>query len=162
MKTKLELEDVNLMTLAAQYSDEDKAIKLLEEMRWPNGVVCPHCKSVGEAYKLTPKTASASPGRKGLYSCGVCRKQFTVKVGTIFEDSHLPVSKWLMAMFILCSSKKSVSAHQLHRMLGITYKTAWFMAHRIRYAMGSTGEKVPKLDGTVEIDETFVGGWGRR
>jgi transposase-like protein len=82
-------------------------------------------------------------------------------VGTNFEDSHIPISKWLMAMFILCSSKKSISAHQIHRMIGITYKSAWFMCHRIRYAMG-TNANSPKLSGTVEVDETFVGGKGTK
>jgi transposase-like protein len=125
-------------------------------MRWPNGAICPHCKC-DDVYKLTPKPTSKSPGRKGLYCCAACRKQFTVKVGTIFEDSHIPISKWLMAIFILCASKKSISAHQMHRMLGVTYKTAWFLCHRIRYAMGGDSND-PKLSGTVEVDETFVGG----
>lgn len=162
MKQKqLEPEDINLITLASQYSDEDKARGLLESLRWPNGPVCPHCKAVNEAYTITPKASSKSPARKGLYCCGICRKQFTVKVGTIFEDSHIPISKWLMAMFILCSSKKSISAHQIHRMIGITYKSAWFMCHRIRYAMG-TDANAPKLSGIVEVDETFVGGKGTK
>jgi transposase-like protein len=123
--------------------------------------VCPHCKNHKEKpiYALQPKATSKTPGRKGLYCCGACRKQFTVLVNTVFSDSHIPISKWLMAIFILCSSKKSVSAHQMHRMMGVTYKTAWFMCHRIRYAMGdSTG--APKLSGTVEVDETFIGGKG--
>jgi transposase-like protein len=155
-KKQLDPETLNLMTLASEYSDEDKARKLLESMRWPNGAICPHCKC-DDVYKLTPKPTSKSPGRKGLYCCAACRKQFTVKVGTIFEDSHIPISKWLMAIFLLCSSKKSISAHQMHRMLGVTYKTAWFLCHRIRYAMGGDAND-PKLSGTVEVDETFVGG----
>jgi transposase-like protein len=164
MKTesKLEPDEINLISLAQEYADEDKARTFLESLRWPNGPVCPHCKSDGKQkpiYTLTPKPTSKRPGRKGLYCCGACRKQFTVLVNTIFSDSHIPISKWLMALFILCSSKKSISAHQLHRMLGITYKTAWFMAHRIRYAMAS-GPDAPKLTGTVEVDETFIGGKG--
>src|SRR5882724_3476075 len=103
MKTmKLEPEDLNLVTLAAQYSDEGKARELLESLRWPKGATCPHCKC-DDVYKLTPKATSKSPGRKGLYCCAACRKQFTVKVGTVFEGSHIPISKSLMAMFILCS-----------------------------------------------------------
>ncbi|EEF61656.1 IS1595-like element ISVer1 family transposase [Pedosphaera parvula] len=156
---ELKPEELNLVTLAAQYSDEDKARGLLEQMRWPDGPICPHCKH-NEVYIITPKATSKSPARKGLYCCAACRKQFTVKVGTIFEGSHIPISKWLMALFIMCSSKKSISSHQLHRMLGITYKTAWFMTHRIRYAMG--GDSTKKLSGIVEVDETFVGGKGSR
>lgn len=155
-------DDLNLFTLAQEYSDADKARELLESLRWPNGPVCPHCANDGKAksiYALTPKSGSKRPARKGLYKCGACRKQFTVTVGTIFEDSHIPISKWLMAIFILCSSKKGMSAHQLHRMLKITYKTAWFMAHRIRFAMGE-GPLAELLKGTIEVDETFVGGKG--
>jgi len=96
--------------------------------------------------------------RKGVYKCKnrECRKQFTVTVGTIFEGSHIPLSTWLVATNLLCSSKKGMSAHQLHRMLGITYKTAWFMAHRIRYAMIQP-MFIEKLKGTVEVDETYIG-----
>jgi transposase-like protein len=155
MKKELFAEEITLIKLAQEYSDETKARELLESMRWPKGPVCPHCKC-DDAYTVTPKKTSKSPARAGLYSCAACRKQFTVTVGTIFEDSHLPISKWLMAMFILCSSKKSISAHQLHRMLDITYRSAWFMAHRIRYAMA--GGSIEKLTGTVEVDETYVGG----
>jgi transposase-like protein len=167
MKTKkglLSSEDLNLIKLAQEYSDNDKARELLESLRWPNGPVCPHCANDGKSksiYTLTPKPDSKRPARKGLYKCGACRKQFTVTVGTVFEDSHIPIGKWLMAIFILCSSKKGISAHQLHRMLDITYKTAWFMAHRIRFAMGE-GALAELIKGTVEIDETFVGGKGDR
>jgi len=154
-------DELNLVKLAQEYADDDKARTLLESMRWPNGPVCPHCKNDGKGKpisKLEPQPGSKAAVRKGVYFCGACRKQFTVTVGTVFEGSHIPISKWLMAMFILCSSKKSISANQLHRMLGITYKTAWFMAHRIRFAMGPDMSK--KLTGTVEVDETFVGGKG--
>lgn len=152
-------DELNLVTLAQEYSDEDKARALLESLRWPNGPICPHCQ-FNAVYTITPKPGSKT--RAGLYCCAACRKQFTVKVGTVFEDSHIPISKWLMALFIMCSSKKSISAHQLHRMLKVTYKTAWFMAHRIRYAMGPTLPVPQKLDGTVEVDETFIGGKGER
>lgn len=153
-------EELNLVTLAKQYSDEDKARELLESMLWPNGPVCPHCKNHKEKaiYRLQPKEGSKI--RKGVCKCGACRKQFTVTVGTVFEDSHIKISTWLMAIFIMCSSKKAVSSHQLHRMLGITYKTAWFMAHRIRFAFADDGKR--KLKGVVEIDETFIGGKGDR
>jgi transposase-like protein len=106
---------------------------------------------------LKAKEGSKSPVRPGVWKCGGCRKQFTVKVGTIFEDSHIPLTTWLKAIHLLCASKKGMSAHQLHRMLGVTYKSAWFMAHRIRYAM--TQEPLSsKLSGEIEIDETYVGG----
>jgi transposase-like protein len=162
MKTKeldFDSEELNLIKLAQDYADDDKARSLLESLRWPKGVVCPRCdnKDAKPFYKLEARPGSKAGARKGLYKCGACRKQFTVTVGTIFEDSHIPIGKWLMAYFILCSSKKSISAHQMHRMLGMTYKTAWFMCHRIRHAMAST-YKTPKLGGIVESDETFVGG----
>lgn len=134
---------------------EDEARKYLEKLRWYNGIFCPHCDSK-EAYKLTPKSNSKRPVRNGVYKCKSCRKQFTVTVGTIFEGSHIPLVKWLMAVHLLCASKKGISAHQLHRMLGITYKSAWFMAHRIRYAM-TQPELANKLKGIVEADETYIG-----
>lgn len=163
MKTQLDAEELNLVKLAKDYSDEDKARGLLEQMRWPNGPVCPHCKNDGKAKpisKLNAKPGSKSGVRKGVYFCGACRKQFTVKIGTIFEGSHIPISKWLMAMFIMCSAKKSISSNQLHRMLDVTYKTAWFMTHRLRFAMTPNHFAEPKLTGTVEVDETWVGGKG--
>lgn len=153
-------EELNLVTLAQQYSDEDKARELLESMLWPDGPVCPHCKNHKEKaiYRLQSKEGSKT--RKGVCKCGACRKQFTVTVGTVFEASHIKISTWLMAIFIMCSAKKAVSSHQLHRMLGVTYKTAWFMSHRIRFAFAD--DKKIKLKGVVEIDETFVGGEGDR
>jgi transposase-like protein len=165
MKTGMEplsSEELNLVTLAQKYSDNEAARQLLESMLWPNGPVCPHCKNTTEQkgiYTIKPKLTSKRPARKGLYKCAACRKQFTVKVGTIFEDSHIPFGKWLMAIFLLCSSKKGMSSHQIHRMLKVTYKTAWFMTHRIRFAMNE-GPLANLLTGTVEVDETFVGGKG--
>lgn len=146
--------------IAPHFQDADKAREFMESKRWPEGPVCPHCGLVGEAYKLTAdlenKTAKGH-GRKGLYKCAGCGEQFTVTVGTIMEGSHIPLHKWLLAFHLLCASKKGMSAHQLHRMLGVTYKSAWFMAHRIRYAM--TQEPLSsKLDGVVEIDEAYIGG----
>jgi transposase-like protein len=153
-------EELNLIKLASEYSDNDKARDLLESLRWPNGPVCPHCKSE-KNYKLTPRSSDPTKGvRKGVYKCANCRKQYTVTVGTIFEDSHIPIGKWLMAIFLVCSAKKGMSAHQLHRSLGITYKTAWFMAHRIRYVM-TEGPLAKMLEGAVEVDETYVGGKDR-
>jgi transposase-like protein len=112
---------------------------------------------MGEAYRLKPTANGKSHVRKGVWKCAGCRKEFTVTVGTIFEDSHIPLHKWLLAYHLLCASKKGMSAHQLHRMLGITYKSAWFMAHRIRYTMKQEPLS-SKLKGTVEVDETYVGG----
>src|SRR5262245_52255049 len=146
---------LNLSELAKYFSDEDAARGLLEEMRWGGNPTCPHCGGL-DAYKLTPKATSKKPGRKGLYKCKACRKQFTVTVGTVFEDSRIPISKWLLAIHLLGSSKKGMSAHQIHRNLGISYKAAWFMMHRLRYAMRS-GPLSDLMKGVVEIDETYVG-----
>src|SRR6185436_3439901 len=146
---------MNLSKLAKYFSDEDAARDLLEEMRWgKDGAVCPKCGGA-DPYRITPKPGSKT--RKGLYKCRACRKQFTVTVGTVFEDSHIPLSKWLLAIHLLASSKKGMSAHQLHRNLGVTYRSAWFIAHRLRFAMAADGA-IAKLTGTVEIDETHIGG----
>ncbi len=112
------------------FTDEDKAREWLEAHRWPNGPFCGYC---GQFDTVTPfKGKSMGPG---WYHCNSCRKKFTVRVGTLYERSHIPLHKWLLATHLLTSSKKGMSAHQLHRMLGITYKSAWFMAHRIREGM---------------------------
>src|SRR5438132_6364461 len=140
---------LNLSNLAKYFSDEDAARALLEEMRWGGNPTCPHCGGL-DPYKLTPKVESKKPGRKGLYKCKACRKQFTVTVGTVFEDSRIPISKWLLAIHLIASSKKGMSAHQIHRMLGISYKAAWFMMHRLRYAM-SVEPMAGKLRGVVEM-----------
>lgn len=145
---------LNLSTLSKLFSDEDKARELLETMRWGDGVVCPHC-DAERAYKIEPKEGSKT--RKGLWKCAICRKQFTVTVGTIFEGSRIPLSKWLMALHLICSSKKGISALQLSRNLDLTYKSAWFMAHRIRYAMSQEPLRT-KLRGVVESDEVYIGG----
>jgi transposase-like protein len=153
----------NLLHLMAEYGgegDEDRARSYLEGLRWPDGPVCPHCGTQG-AYRLTAKPESKHPVRKGVLKCRACRKQFTVRVGTTFEDSHIALSTWVIAIHLLCASKKGMSAHQLHRMLGITYKSAWFMAHRIRHAMARPPLS-GKLAGIVEADETYVGGKPRR
>jgi transposase-like protein len=163
MKAKADKDEFNLAVLAREYSNERKARALFESLRWPDGAVCPHCAKQGsecrDVYRIKPKSTSTRGARVGLWSCGACRKQFTVTVGTVLEGSHIPISKWLLAMFIMCSSKKGVSAHQMHRMLKVTYKTAWFLCHRIRFAMNE-GPLARMLTGTVEVDETFVGGKG--
>ncbi|HRT84711.1 MAG TPA: IS1595 family transposase [Bacteroidales bacterium] len=142
------------------FNDEDEARKYLERLRWPEGVVCPHCGHKGDHYELHAKKDSDKPVRRGVWKCRKCRKQFSVTVGTIFERSHIPLHKWLLATFLICSSKKGMSSHQIHRMLKVTYKTAWFMTHRIRYAMKPQAD-MPKLKGIVEADETYVGGKAR-
>jgi len=136
--------------------NEVSARAFVESILWPNGPVCPHCESK-DVYRMTPKAGSTKPGRAGLLRCRACEKQFTVTVGTIFESSHIPLHKWLMAVHFMTASKKGISAHQLHRMLGVTYKAAWFMAHRVRHAM-QDGPLAAKLRGKVEVDETYIGG----
>jgi transposase-like protein len=138
------------------FQDAEAAREHLEALRWPDGAKCPHCDSK-DCYKLTAKAGSKRPVRKGVYKCAECREQFTVTVGTIFEDSKVPLNKWLLANHLLNASKKGMSAHQLHRMLGVAYKTAWFMAHRLRYAVSEQSAS-PKLKGVIEADETYVGG----
>lgn len=148
----------NTGLLASQYQDEDAARKHIEATRWPDGPVCPHCGVINEATKLEPRENGKTHVRKGVYQCNACREQFTVTVGTIFEDSHIPLHKWLLAIHLMCSSKKGISAHQLMRNLTLgSYRTAWFMAHRIRWALTQDPIKGP-LGGIVEADETYVGG----
>jgi len=173
-KVKKPLKKEKGSILEPQFRDENAAREFLEKLRWPEGPICPHCGLIGEAYKIvvkekTPEEIEAlrkakkrvRKPRKGLYQCAGCRKQFSVTVKTIFEDSHIPLHKWLLAAHLMSSSKKGISAHQLMRNLDIRqYKSAWFMAHRIRYAM--TGELPEKMNGIVEADETFIGGRRRR
>ena len=149
---------MNLSELAKNFSTEEAAIAYLEEKLWPKGPVCPHCGVIGEAFKMQSKagTKSANKMRPGLWKCSGCRKTFRVTVGTIFEDSHIPLHKWMMAIHLMSASKKGISAHQMHRMLGLGYRAAWFMCHRIRHAM--VENHTTQLSGTVEVDETFVGG----
>lgn len=121
----------DLSLLAKQFSDETAARELLEKLRWPNGAVCPRCGG-DQPYKLTPKAAGKNPARQGLYKCRACKRQFSTTTGTIFESSHVPLSKWLMAIHLLAASKKGMSAHQLHRLIGVTYRAAWFMFLPVR------------------------------
>lgn len=139
---------------APQFTNEEAARAHLEAIRWPTGPVCPHCGSVG-FYRLDGKAH-----RPGLLKCKDCAKQYSVTVGTVFERSKIPLTKWLMAVYLLCSSKKGISSHQIHRTIGVTYKTAWFMTHRIREAMRDTSTDQLGGEGTsgiVEADETYFG-----
>jgi transposase-like protein len=172
MKKRIKKEAGSL--LEPQFVDEDAAREYLEKLRWPDGAVCTGCGVIGESYRLNRsektkeeviemirarKRIRKTP--KGVWKCRGCKKQFTVTVGTIFEDSHIPLHKWLLAIHLLTSSKKGMSAHQLMRNLDIKqYKSAWFMAHRIRYAL--TGELPEPMNGVVEADETYIGGKPRK
>ncbi len=137
------------------FQDPDKAREYLEAQVWPNGPVCPHCGVIGQHYVLSGKSA-----RPGLYKCKACREPFTVTVGTVFERSKVGLHLWLQAVHLMSASKKGISAKQLERMLGVTYKTAWFMCHRIREAMTANPTNLlggPGSSGIVEADETY---WG--
>lgn len=136
------------------FQDADKARLHLEAVRWPDGPFCPHCGETKEIGALKGKSH-----RPGLYKCYSCRDQFTVTVGTVFERSKVPLNKWLLATYLLCGSKKGISSKQLERMLGVTYKTAWFMSHRIREAFRDGKAAMMGGEGkVVEADETFIGG----
>ena len=140
-----------------QWTD-DGCRGFLERMRWPDGPKCPKC-GADQPYSITRKSPSKNAVRS-FYKCRGCKRQFTATVGTIFEDSKIPLHKWLAAIYLMCTSKKGISAHQLHRMLGITYKSAWFMCHRIREATKRDG--FPQLAGVVEADETYMGARTKR
>ncbi len=136
-----------------EFHNEEAAYAYVEARIWPTGPVCPHCGGVERISKMGGKST-----RIGAYKCYQCRKPFTVKIGTIFEASHVPMNLWLQAIYLMCASKKGISSNQLHRTLGVTLKTAWFMSHRIREAMRS-GNLAPMggNGGIVEIDETYIG-----
>ena len=138
---------------------DDECRSFLEEQRWPNGPVCPKCGSE-KPYTITRRAKSKNRVRS-FYKCRSCRRQFTATVGTIFEDSKIPLSKWFAAIYLMCASKKGISAHQLHRQLKINYRSAWFMCHRVREAMSGNGTFQP-LSGTVEADETYLAPKRRR
>lgn len=136
-----------------EFHDEAKAYEYVEARIWPNGPVCPHCGGCDRISKMGGKST-----RIGAYKCYQCRKPFTVKVGTIFESSHVKMNIWLQAIYLMCASKKGISSNQLHRTLGVTLKTAWFMSHRIREAMRSDNTvNFGSGGGIVEVDETFIG-----
>jgi transposase-like protein len=136
-----------------RFHDPEVARHFLESVRWPNGPVCPHCGAIENQYKLEGKSH-----RPGLYECGHCHEQYTVTVGTVFERSKIGLDKWLFASALMASSKKGVSSKQIERMLGVTYKTAWFMTHRLREAMKHPGGMFNTGGGTIEADETYIGG----
>jgi transposase-like protein len=139
------------------FNDLDKAREALEMTRWPNGPYCPHCGN-SDSEKIAKVEGIKKTHRKGLYYCNECKGQFTVTVGTVFERSKVPLTKWWLATHLMSASKKGISAHQLHRMLGVTYKTAWFMAHRIREAMTDTKPEPMGGPGKIiEADETYYG-----
>jgi transposase-like protein len=141
---------------APYFHDEAEAFAYLESVIWPEGPTCPHCGAVDRISHIKPNQAKRV--RMGLKKCGHCKGQFTVKVGTVFEHGRMPLNLMLQAVYLMTSSKKGISAHQLHRVLGITYKSAWFLAHRIREAMRS-GDLAPfgSGGGAVEVDETYFG-----
>lgn len=144
---------------AAIYNDPDKAREHLEAIHWPHGPLCPHCGNA-RPEKIAKVEGKKHSHRPGLYYCNECKGQFTVTVGTVFERSKIPLHKWVLASHLMAASKKGMSAHQLHRMLGVTYKTAWFMAHRIREAMKEDVASSGPLGGegkTIEADETYIG-----
>jgi transposase-like protein len=140
------------------FTDETKAREALEAVRWPDGPFCPHCGNSAQD-RIAKVEGKKHSHRPGLYYCGECQGQFTVTVKTVFERSKVPLTKWWQATFLMNSSKKGMSAHQLHRMLGVTYKTAWFMAHRIREAMKDMNPSPIGGEGKIiEADETVIGG----
>ena len=138
----------NLLTLIDDYSSDAKCRELLERLRWPNGVACLRCGSL----------SISEVRNRDQFDCDACRYQFSVTAGTIMHDSHLPLRKWFLAIYLMCESKKGISALQLKRTLGVAYKTAWYLCHRIREAMGNDPFEGPTLLGIVEVDETLVGG----
>jgi len=156
--------------LSKFYQNEDAAREYLETLMWPDGPVCPKCECVEgidengreRMHYAIEASLNKRGARKGLYKCYSCRKQFTVTVGTIFEDSKVPLHKWLLAIKLMCTSKKGVSAHQLMRNLGLgSYRTAWFMCHRVRWALGQepiASAIGAKLEGTFEVDDVWIGG----
>ena len=151
---------MNLLDVYQELNTEEKCHAFLEKMRWPEGVKCLACDAaditrITSKGKRNKKTGKVGPDRK-LYQCNDCRFQFTVTTGTVYHDTHLPLAKWFLAIALITESKKGISANQLSRALGVQYRTAWHLAHRIRKAMEDTGS--PKLTGIVEVDETYVGG----
>jgi len=152
------MEDSGIGYLKVLRWSEEECREYLERQRWPDGARCPKC-GAAEPWKITRKTATKNTVRS-LYRCRACKRQFTATVGTIFEDSKIPLNKWFAAIYLMCASKKGISAHQLHRQLGVTYKSAWFMCQRVRYAMSDRNPTL--LTGVIEADETYVGGRGTR
>jgi transposase-like protein len=144
------MDEMNLVELIKDFADEKKCRTYLEKLRWPNGIECPRCEST-KVYRIV---------KRDQFVCDSCTYQFSVTVGTIFHDTHLPLWNWFLATYLLTESRKGMAANQMKRMLNVSYKTAWYLCHRIRAAMLEVAP--PKLSGTVEIDETYVGGKARR
>jgi transposase-like protein len=140
-----------LQQATVYFSDQDRALDFLVGMRWPNGVKCPHCESSKVSFTA----------KRGVWTCSECpnRRQFSFKVGTIMEDSPISLDKWLVGMWLITSAKNGISSYELHRALGVTQKSAWFLSHRIRLALQNG--TIVKMRGTVDVDETFIGGKAR-
>src|SRR5436309_8855273 len=141
-----ELDGIDLPRLIEEYGSEAKCRAFLEALRWPDGIECPRCQS-GKVSRIKSRSQ---------FDCDSCRYQFSATAGTVFHDSHLPLWKWFLAVYMLCESKKGIGANQMKRTLGTSYKTAWYLCHRIRKAMGE--DETPLLDGVIEMDETLIGG----
>lgn len=146
--------------IPAACANELRAVEFLEEQRWGESVYCPHCGSV-DVYKMTDKKTGAR-NKRFLWLCRDCKDQYTVRTGSVYAESRIPLRHWCYAFWAACSSKKGISALQIKRMTGISYKSALFMMHRIRFAMAPANEMDPKLSGTVEVDELYVGGKPRK
>jgi transposase-like protein len=157
--------EMNLSTLGKHFSDEGAAWELVEKMRWPDGPVCPRCGDRNRAYFIKPRnghrtTTTGAVTYRRLWKCKACRKPFSVLVGTIFERSQVPLSKWLLALYLMSASKNGVAANELRRTLGVTQPTAWFMLHRLREAMRASSFET--MRGTIVADETYIGGNPKR
>ena len=139
-------QEINLISLVERYNNEEKCRAYLEELRWPNGLACPRC-GVMSISKIQ---------KHNIFECNSCRYQFSVTSGTVFHDSHLPLWKWFATVYLMIESKKGISANQVKRTIGVSYKTAWYLCHRVRAAMSEVNPK--PLNGIVEVDETYVGG----
>lgn len=153
------MESLSLIQVVKKFNTEKKCVKYYANIRWPNGVRCLSCDSGNTVYFET-KGKTNKP--RYLYNCRECHYQFSVTVGTIFHDSHVPLSKWFIAIYLICSSPKGISSNQLHKILQVNYKTAWYMAHRIRLAMQEDEGFCEKFSDVCEIDETFLGGKEKR
>jgi transposase-like protein len=139
---------MNMMELMEKFHSDDACREVLEELRWPDGIQCPRCESKSIRNSYT----------RNQYDCGSCGYEFSVTAGTMLQDTHLPLRKWMVATYLMCESKKGVSANQIKRTIDVSYKTAWYLCHRIRNAMAQARDGVNPLDGILEMDETFVGG----
>jgi transposase-like protein len=155
-------DDLTLDQIMQRFASDEDARAYWESIHWPNGAVCPHCENADAKSIWKIEANKAKKIREGLHQCGKCDKQFTSTIGTIFEDSHIPLRKWLIAFYLNSASKKGISSLQLQRILGLgSYRTALFMQHRIRHSVKETGFG-NKMTGTIECDETYVGGKVKR